>query len=92
MRSGMGSSPDHDLAQHGEIGMGQHGERDVAVPAGPGANLVLVEADLAPMVEPRPLRAVTGAQTMSQPGGDTSLTRSATRPNPSRCALVTART
>ena len=27
--------------------MRQHGERDVAVPAGPGADLVLVEADLA---------------------------------------------
>ena len=43
----MGSSPDGDLAQHGEVGVGQHGERDVAVPAGPGADLVLVEADLA---------------------------------------------
>ena len=46
-RSGVGSSPDDDLAQHGEIGVGQHGQGDVAVPAGPGADLVLVEADLA---------------------------------------------
>ena len=35
------------LREHGEIGVGQHGERDVAVPAGPGADLVLIEADLA---------------------------------------------
>ena len=46
-KSGVGSSPDGDLAQHGEVGVSQHGERDVAVPAGPGADLVLVEADLA---------------------------------------------
>ncbi len=46
-RSRSGSSPDDGLAQNGEIGVGQHGERDVAVPAGPGADLVLVEADLA---------------------------------------------
>ena len=46
-RSGVGSSPDGDLAEHGEVGVGQHGERDVAVPAGPGADLVLVQADLA---------------------------------------------
>ena len=47
-RSGLGSSPDHGRAQDGEIGVRQHGQRDVAVPAGPGADLVLVEADLAP--------------------------------------------
>ena len=35
MRSGLGSSPDHDRAQHGEVGVRQHGQRDVAVPAGP---------------------------------------------------------
>ena len=47
MRSGSGSSPDHGLADHGQIGVGQHREGDVAVPAGPGTDLVLVEADLA---------------------------------------------
>lgn len=46
-RSSLGRVPDSDLAQHGEIGVGQHGEGHVAVPAGPGADLVLVEADLA---------------------------------------------
>ena len=40
-------APDGDLAQRGEVGMGQHGEREVAMPAGPRADLVLVEADLA---------------------------------------------
>ena len=46
-RSRETSSPDGDLAARGPIGVGQHGERDVAVPAGPGADLVPVEADLA---------------------------------------------
>jgi hypothetical protein len=66
-RSRSGSSPDDDLAQRCEMGVGQHGERDMAVPAAPsaaaggrsipegamarrpsrGADLVLVEADLA---------------------------------------------
>ena len=46
-RSSVGSSPDDDLAERGEVGVGQHGQGDVAVPAGPGADLVLVEADLA---------------------------------------------
>jgi hypothetical protein len=46
-RSDPSSSPNHHLAQHGEIGVGQHGQRDVAVPAGPGVDLVLVETDLA---------------------------------------------
>ena len=46
-RSGVGSSPDGDLAECGEVGVGEHDQRDVAVPAGPGADLVLVEADLA---------------------------------------------
>ena len=46
-RSSVGSSPDGDLAECGEVGVGQHGERDVAVPAGPGADLVRIEADLA---------------------------------------------
>ena len=46
-KSSVGSSPDDDLAQHGEIGVRQHGQGDVAMPAGPGTHLVLVEADLA---------------------------------------------
>ena len=46
-KSGVRLAPDGDLAQRGEVGMGQHGERDVAMPAGPRADLVLVEADLA---------------------------------------------
>jgi hypothetical protein len=31
------------VAQHGEIGMGQYGQGDMAVPAGPRAHLVLVQ-------------------------------------------------
>jgi hypothetical protein len=46
-RSGVGSSPDGDLAQRCETGLRQHGQRGVTVPAGPRADLVLVEADLA---------------------------------------------
>ena len=33
--------------QNGEIGMGQHGQRDVTTPSRPGAHLVLVEPNLA---------------------------------------------
>jgi hypothetical protein len=39
--------PERGLAQDGEIGVRQHGEGDVAMPADPGAHLVLVEPDLA---------------------------------------------
>ena len=46
-RSSVGSSPDDDLAECGEVGVRQHGQGDVAVPAGPGADLVLIQADLA---------------------------------------------
>ena len=40
-------SPDGVLAHDGEIGMRQHGQRDVPVPARPGAHLVLVQSGLA---------------------------------------------
>jgi len=46
-RSWLSSPPDGGAAQHGEVGVRQQGEGDVPVPAGPGAHLVLVEADLA---------------------------------------------
>ena len=46
-RSRETSSPDGDLAERGQIGVGQHGKRDVAMPSSPGADLVLIETDLA---------------------------------------------
>lgn len=39
--------PDGRLANGGKIGEGEHRQGDVAVPADPGAHLVLVQADLA---------------------------------------------
>src|SRR3954466_13026241 len=46
-RSCSSTPPEGGLAQYGEVGVRQHGERDVPVPAGPGADFVLVQADLA---------------------------------------------
>src|SRR3954465_1839015 len=41
------SPPDGVLTHNGQIGMGQQGQRDVTVPSRPGADLVLVEPNLA---------------------------------------------
>src|SRR5215207_5655972 len=41
------SPPDGVLTHNGQIGMGQHGQRDVTIPSRPGADLVFVEPDLA---------------------------------------------
>src|SRR4051812_20792196 len=41
------SPPDGVLTHDGQIGMGQHGQRDVTMPSRPGADLVLVEPNLA---------------------------------------------
>ena len=38
--------PDGRRSDDGEEGQGQHGERDVSVPGGPGADLVLVQSNL----------------------------------------------
>src|SRR3954466_15704748 len=46
-RSVRSSPPDNRLAQDGQIGQGEHRQGDVSVPTGPGADLVLVEPDLA---------------------------------------------
>jgi hypothetical protein len=40
-------SPGGRLAQHGEIGVGQHCQSDMTMPAGPRAHFVLVQPDLA---------------------------------------------
>src|SRR4051812_5846106 len=39
--------PDGVLTHNGQISMGQHGQRDVTMPSRPGADLVLVEPNLA---------------------------------------------
>ena len=44
---GLAQHGEAGMRQHGEAGMRQHGEGDVAVPAGPGAHLVVVEPDFA---------------------------------------------
>src|SRR5688572_30810034 len=41
------SPPDGRLAQDGQVGQSEHRQGDVSMPAGPGADLVLVEPDLA---------------------------------------------
>jgi hypothetical protein len=41
------SPPDGRRSHDGQEGQGQHGEGDVSVPGGPGADLILVEPDLA---------------------------------------------
>ena len=41
------SPPDGVLTHDGQIGMGQQGQRDVTMPSRPGADLVLVEPNLA---------------------------------------------
>jgi hypothetical protein len=41
------SPPDGVLTHNGQIGMGQHGQRDVTMPSRPGADLILVEPNLA---------------------------------------------
>src|SRR3954466_4825612 len=41
------SPPDGVLTHNGQIGMGQPGQRDVTMPSRPGADLVLVEPNLA---------------------------------------------
>src|SRR5215203_4566219 len=41
------SPPDGVLTHNGQIGVGQHGQRDVTMPSRPGADLVLVEPNLA---------------------------------------------
>lgn len=41
------SPPDGVLTHNGQISMGQHGQRDVTMPSRPGADLVLVEPNLA---------------------------------------------
>src|SRR4051794_35105480 len=41
------SPPDGVLTHDGQIGMGQHGQRDVTMPSRPGADLILVEPNLA---------------------------------------------
>ena len=46
-RSTRSSPPDGRLAQDGQIGQSEHRQGDVSVPADPGADLVLVEPDLA---------------------------------------------
>ena len=43
----MALTPDDDLAERGEVGVGQHGRVTWRCAADPGADLVLVEADLA---------------------------------------------
>ena len=40
------STPDSVLSDGGEVGERQRGEGDVPVPANPGADLILMEADL----------------------------------------------
>src|SRR3954451_14176314 len=46
-RSSGADPPDGRRADHGEVGVGQHGQGHVAVPARPGADLVLVQPHLA---------------------------------------------
>src|SRR5215216_439869 len=41
------SPPDGVLTHNGQISMGQHGQRDVTMPSRPGADLVLIEPNLA---------------------------------------------
>src|SRR6185369_12172233 len=41
------SPPDGVPSHNGQIGMGQHGQRDVTMPPRPGAHLVLIEPNLA---------------------------------------------
>src|SRR3954467_6775021 len=41
------SPPDGVLTHNGQISMGQQGQRDVTMPSRPGADLVLVEPNLA---------------------------------------------
>src|SRR3954465_3618498 len=45
-RSTVSCPPDGRRSDDGEEGQGQHGERDVSVPGGPGADLVLVQSNL----------------------------------------------
>src|SRR5207302_9495856 len=42
------SPPDGVPSHNGQIGMGQHGQRDVTMPPRPGARLVFIEPNLAP--------------------------------------------
>ena len=56
------SPPDGVLTHNGQIGVGQHGQRDVTMPSRPGADLVLVEPNLA---LPRPWRPRSRPQSSS---------------------------
>ena len=47
LRSTMPCFPARGAAKHGKTGVGQHRQRDVTMPAGPGTHLVLVQPDLA---------------------------------------------
>ena len=46
-RSTLKPPPGSCLAQDGEIGMGQHGECDMAMPTDPAAHFVMIQANLA---------------------------------------------
>ena len=60
--------PDRVLSDDGEIGEGEHCEGDVAVPATPGADFVLIQADLAFALFEQALEGPAQACDLHQPG------------------------
>src|SRR3954447_11717819 len=60
--------PDSVLSDGGEMGESEHGQRDVAVPADPGVDFVLIQADLAFALFEQAFDGPAPAGDLHQPG------------------------